>query len=416
MATRRGVLWMVAPNARVRPTRAMSTPIVAPSAVAAPSSRYSPHHRRGTSGEAASTRAATFGARRARARAQRATSTSAATVEQARAQAKETTRTYARSFYWASQFMTKGREDAYALYCWCRELDEIVDGADGADEERRAKLNRSEANLEAMFRKGTLTEPSYADVALSDTLARVEGLRIGPFKDMISGMRRDIDDARFEGVEDVLNYAYQVAGTVALMILPILTLGSVDDEQKAAKREERGVALGIALQLTNIVRDVGEDARQRGRVYIADEDLKLFELTRDDVLSMKTPTTNYMALIEYQIQRALFYYSKALEGIDLLPPLARPPTKLIAGLYQRIAFAVRENDYDNLSKRAFSSTYEKLTLTPKLLLDSFLPGGGINESDVVVDFSDASAEASIYRAQVCKRFVAARVGTRRVGS
>lgn len=337
-------------------------------------------------------------------------------MEQARAQAKETTRTYARSFYWASQFMTKGREDAYALYCWCRELDEIVDGADGVDEERRAKLNRSEANLEAMFRKGTLTEPSYADVALSDTLARVEGLRIGPFKDMISGMRRDIDDARFERVEDVLNYAYQVAGTVALMILPILTLGSVDDEQKAAKREERGVALGIALQLTNIVRDVGEDARQRGRVYIADEDLKLFELTRDDVLSMKTPTTNYMALIEYQIQRALFYYSKALEGIDLLPPLARPPTKLIAGLYQRIAFAVRENDYDNLSKRAFSSTYEKLTLTPKLLLDSFLPGGGINESDVVVDFSDASAEASIYRAQVCKRFVAARVGTRRVGS
>ena len=336
-------------------------------------------------------------------------------MEQARAQAKETTRTYARSFYWASQFMTKGREDAYALYCWCRELDEIVDGADGADQ-ARAKLNRSEANLEAMFRKGALTEPSYADVALSDTLARVEGLRIGPFKDMISGMRRDLDDARYESVEDVLNYAYQVAGTVALMILPILTLGSVDDEQKAAKREERGVALGIALQLTNIVRDVGEDARQRGRVYIADEDLKLFELTRDDVLSMKTPTTNYMALIEYQIQRALFYYSKALEGIDLLPPLARPPTKLIAGLYQRIVLAVRENDYDNLSKRAFSSTYEKLMFTPKLLLGSFLPGHGTNECDVFVDFSDASAEASVYRAQVCKRFVAERVGTRRVGS
>ena len=64
------------------------------------------------------------------------------------------------------------------------------------------------------------------------------------------------------------------------------------------------MALGVALQLTNIVRDVGEDARLRGRVYIADEDLELFGLTRDDVLKMDSPTPAYAALIEYQIQRA----------------------------------------------------------------------------------------------------------------
>lgn len=104
--------------------------------------------------------------------------------------------------------MIKGCEDVYVLYCWCCELDEIVDGVDGVDEERRVKFNRFEVNLEAMFRKGMFIELLYVDVVLSDILVCVEGLCIGFFKDMILGMRCDIDDVCFERVEDVLNYAY----------------------------------------------------------------------------------------------------------------------------------------------------------------------------------------------------------------
>ena len=345
-----------------------------------------------------------------------------ADVDDAKREAARTTEAHAKSFHLASTFMSaRAREEAYALYAWCRECDQLVDAAgeetSRTREEAARALDGVERRLSAIFDASSDSSPpegaTYAEVALWDA-ARDGEFRVEPFRDMIRGMRRDLEDEAFKTYAEVETYAYQVAGVVALMILPVLTRGlRNDDETTKTRRDELGVALGVALQLTNIVRDVGEDARLRGRVYIADEDLELFGLTRDDVLKMDSPTPAYAALIEYQIQRALGYYARAARGLELLPTTSRPVTNCIAGLYKKIMLSVRDNAYDNLNKRAFASKYQKLFVLPSLVVDSLRGVSNDDASrkrdgDLRLDFTDDSIAAKRYRAAMCALFVAAR--------
>jgi len=312
---------------------------------------------------------------------------------EAKRRAKETTKKYAKSFYMASLLMTSGRDVAYALYAWCRELDELVDTTTptttAVDAERA--LDGVLHRLQQVFRGEIPPDATYVDLALLDAVPRCVGLGVEPFVDMIAGMRTDIRRQRFETFADVDLYAYRVAGTVALMILPILTVGVNDDAKRLRLKEERGVALGKALQMTNIIRDVGEDrCRVPPRVYIAAEDLRLFNLTPEDVISMKNPTFAYKAAVEFQIQRALAYYRYANDGLQLLPSFSRPATSCIAGLYKKILLAVRENDYDNLNKRAFASTTTKVLVLPQIILRAFSKQVAVeaNDCDLFLNFSD----------------------------
>lgn len=344
-------------------------------------------------------------------------STSTATqMRDAKMRARETTREYAKSFFLASQLMSsERREHAYALYAWCRELDQIVDGATvssaGADvQAKREALDRASERLRVMFdERRTPADATYADLALYDATQSVRGFSRAPFDDMVRGMRRDLapNENAFPTFDDVETYAYEVAGTVALMILPILTSGIIGDEESSVStaRRERGVALGIALQLTNIVRDVGEDARARGRVYISTEDLALFNLTREDVMSMEMPTPSYKALVEYQIQRALGYYGQARDGVALLPVSSRPVAACIGGLYKRILLSVRENGYDNLNKRAFASKFQKLAALPSIVIGSMI-GASDDDGSLKFDFTNRSEVEKLYRATMCRLFVA----------
>jgi phytoene synthase len=157
------------------------------------------------------------------------------------------------------------------------------------------------------------------------------------------------------------------------MMLPVILCDEDEDDATTNQlRRERGVALGIALQLTNIIRDVGEDARLRKRVYMCEEDLAAFNLTRQDVLSMEHPTDSYKACIEFQIERALGYYDEAAKGLELLPLSSRPAVAIIAGLYKKILLSVRDNGYDNLNRRAFASTWEKVAALPGLIIEALV--------------------------------------------
>lgn len=337
---------------------------------------------------------------------------SSVSIDQAKQMAEETTREYAKSFFLASKLMGRGREEIYALYAWCRELDQLVDGeaASGLTTDERARsLDGVAERLRVIFdwdSQAVPTDATYADLALYDATRTVQGFEREPFEDMIRGMRRDLEPnaGAFRTFSEVESYAYQVAGTVALMILPILTIGTHNAND--FERRERGVALGIALQMTNIVRDVGEDARDRERVYIAEEDLKLFGgMTRDDVLSMQTPTFDYKCAIELQIQRALMYYAQAREGVVLLPLSSRLVAACIAGLYKRILLTVRENRYDNLNVRAYASKLQKLALLPVLVWGSIV-GTNDEDGDMRLDFSDDSESGQAYRVAMCRIFVA----------
>lgn len=277
---------------------------------------------------------------------------------------RQITAEYGKTFYLATLLMSVPKRRAiWALYAWCRNTDELVDGAD-ADETTPATLDRWEAQLEGMF-KGIPTD-SY-DVALVDTIARFPDLEIQPFRDMVTGQRMDLRKNRYDSFEELSLYCYRVAGTVGLMSNAIV---GIDESQFTAPWNchnieiplEQAVALGIGKQLTNILRDVGEDA-ERGRIYLPLDELALFNYTEQDLMN-QVVNDNWRALMKFQIQRARKYYQQAESGISRLSPDVRWPVWAALLIYQQILDSIERNDYDVFTRRAYVTMPRKLWCLP----------------------------------------------------
>ena len=121
--------------------------------------------------------------------------------------------------------------------------------------------------------------------------------------------------------------------------------------------------MGVAFQLTNILRDVGEDAVQRGRVYLPQEDLRRFGVTEDQIFEQRVDE-NYIELMKYEIARARMYYERARRGVFMLAPESRLPVQSSLDAYGRILDKIEENGYDSLTKRAYVDKWEKLLIIP----------------------------------------------------
>lgn len=123
------------------------------------------------------------------------------------------------------------------------------------------------------------------------------------------------------------------------------------------------MSLGVAFQLTNILRDVGEDAAQRGRVYLPQEDLERFGVTEDQIFEQRVDE-NFVKLMKFQIERARMYYERARRGVFMLAPESRLPVQSSLDAYGRILDKIEENGYDCLTRRAYVDKYEKLAIIP----------------------------------------------------
>lgn len=119
----------------------------------------------------------------------------------------------------------------------------------------------------------------------------------------------------------------------------------------------------MAFQLTNILRDVGEDAVQRGRVYLPQEDLQRFQVTEEQIMAQRV-NDNYIALMQFEIARARSYYANARRGVFMLAPASRLPVQSSLDAYGRILDKIEENNYDSLTKRAYVDKWEKLSIIP----------------------------------------------------
>ncbi|MEL7313899.1 MAG: squalene/phytoene synthase family protein, partial [Cyanobacteria bacterium J06559_3] len=176
---------------------------------------------------------------------------------------RQITAEYSKTFYLGTLLMTPEKRRAiWAIYVWCRRTDELVDGPQAALTTEDT-LDRWEQHLESIFQGCPIDD---TDVALVDTLEKF-ALDIQPFRDMIEGQRMDLYRDRYATFDELNLYCYRVAGTVGLMSTTVM---GIDSEQHTApwrryepipNPTEEAVALGIANQLTNILRDVGEDAR-----------------------------------------------------------------------------------------------------------------------------------------------------------
>lgn len=281
----------------------------------------------------------------------------------------EITSFYAKTFYLGTQLMPPEKQQAiWAIYVWCRRTDELVDGPNASRITPEA-LDRWEERLVAAFEGRPY---DILDAALTDTVSKFP-IDIQPFKDMIDGMRMDLYKPRYETFDELYEYCYRVAGTVGLMTTPIMGVdplydGSLEKVYKAA------LALGTANQLTNILRDVGEDAKTRNRIYVPKADLASFNITEEEVLTgMFSPSSGkvddrWRAFMKYQIERARYYFKEAEIGVGALDKDARWPVWSALILYRKILDSIENNDYNNFTTRAYVPKWRKLSSIPLALL------------------------------------------------
>ncbi|RLN28449.1 phytoene synthase 2, chloroplastic-like [Panicum miliaceum] len=264
---------------------------------------------------------------------------------------------YAKTFYLGTQLMTPERRKAvWAIYVWCRRTDELVDGPNASYITPTA-LDRWEKRLEDLFEGHPY---DMYDAALSDTVSKFP-IDIQPFKDMIEGMRLDLWKSRYRTFDELYLYCYYVAGTVGLMTVPVMGIAP-DSKASTESVYNAALALGIANQLTNILRDVGEDAR-RGRIYLPLDELAQAGLTEDDIFRGKV-TDKWRRFMKGQIQRARLFFDEAEKGVAHLDSASRWPVLASLWLYRQILDAIEANDYNNFTKRAYVGKAKKLLSLP----------------------------------------------------
>ncbi|KAE8798344.1 phytoene synthase 2, chloroplastic-like [Hordeum vulgare] len=264
---------------------------------------------------------------------------------------------YAKTFYLGTQLMTPERRKAvWAIYVWCRRTDELVDGPNASYITPKA-LDRWEKRLEDLFEGRPY---DMYDAALSDTASKFP-IDIQPFRDMIEGMRLDLWKSRYRTFDELYLYCYYVAGTVGLMTVPVMGIAP-DSKASAESVYNAALALGIANQLTNILRDVGEDSR-RGRIYLPLDELAQAGLTEEDIFRGKV-TDKWRRFMKGQIQRARLFFDEAEKGVMHLDSASRWPVLASLWLYRQILDAIEANDYNNFTKRAYVGKAKKFLSLP----------------------------------------------------
>ncbi len=253
---------------------------------------------------------------------------------------RDITRTASKTFYLASLFLAaEKRRAVWAVYAFCRTADDLVDTGAPA-RERLARLAELESKLIAAAH-GTPTDPFF--LAYADAAQRY-AIPIQPALDLLRGARTDVTVRRYATYDELCEYCYLVASTVGLLVSPILGYASPE-------ALPFGVTLGRAMQLTNILRDVGEDARM-GRIYLPTEDLNRFGYDESEIFA-GVVDERFIALMKFEIARVRELYAQALPGIAMLSSESRYTVRLALSLYRGILRAIELNGYDVFRRRAY---------------------------------------------------------------
>lgn len=271
---------------------------------------------------------------------------------------------HARTFRFAARlFPRDALEKVSGVYAFCRFTDDLVDEAKGVDP------SVLERRLETWLRLASdAYEAGASGVPLLDEVlgqARVHGVPFHYVEDLVEGVRMDIRPLRYENLEELRIYSYRVASVVGGWLTELF---GIHDPWVL----ERAFALGHAMQLTNILRDVGEDLRA-GRLYLPSDRMHRYAVDRD-LLEAKARERSlmfpgYRKLLQELMAQADADYERAFQAIPDLPPFFQGPVAVAARAYQGIHEEIRRNDFDNLSLRARTSTYRKVRLAGRALLE-----------------------------------------------
>ncbi len=245
------------------------------------------------------------------------------------------------------------RRAIWAIYVWCRRTDELMDSEEALNKsqvELSDNLDKWEENTRNVFGGQIKTD---LDAVLADTIENFPQ-SITPYLDMIEGQRMDLNKFRYKTFEELKLYCYRVAGTVGLMTQNVMGLDTAYTSAPWSEKpdtSEAAVALGIANQLTNILRDVGED-RQRGRIYLPLDEILKFGYSEEELLRGEI-NTQWKRLMAFQLNRARTWFQLSEDGIKWLSEDARWPVWTSLRLYRGILDAIEQLDYDVFNNRAY---------------------------------------------------------------
>ena len=278
-------------------------------------------------------------------------------------------RKQAKNFYYAFRTLpTPKRRAIYAAYAFCRMCDDIADEDMPIDEKRRQFSETRNLLTESLRRTGPevgndALPPEFA--ALSDATAAF-GIPHHYYTQVIEGVESDLVKTRFENFEELKAYCYQVASVVGLICIEVFGY-----EDEAAR--EYAIDMGIAMQLTNILRDIKEDA-ERDRIYIPLDEMARFGYSEDD-LKQGIIDERFRSLMALQVNRARDYYQRSQKLFTLIDAGARACPKVLHLAYRSILDRIDAQGYDVFSQRIGLSTFEKLMITGRLWAGTLLPSG-----------------------------------------
>jgi phytoene synthase len=262
--------------------------------------------------------------------------------------AKEISKKSNSSFYYAFNLLPEEKRDAMnTVYAFCRKTDDIVDENSDSADLKYEKLRKWRIEFEKSF-------SGHSEFALLNKLGKTISnfnIPLDPFFELIKGMEMDLQKDRYKSFDDLQLYCYRVASTVGLMCIEIFGYKHPSTKQFA-------VDLGIALQMTNILRDISKDAKN-GRIYLPQEDLAKFNYTEQEIMSL-IYNDNFRDLMIYESSRAKQYFNSATANLDLDDKKTMFAARAMQHIYYKMLENIIAADYDVFNKEIKVSKFEKL--------------------------------------------------------
>ncbi|MFH1520298.1 MAG: phytoene/squalene synthase family protein [Candidatus Micrarchaeota archaeon] len=277
-----------------------------------------------------------------------------------------------KTFYFATSFTSKERRNSiHAIYSFCRHTDNLVDDNEGNPKLQLLLITDWRKRLLEAYKKGHSTDPILNPFVY---VMKKNRIPIRYALELINGVSMDITKKEYKNFRELRKYCFRVASVVGLMLTYVLGIENIKKFKKYATK------LGIAMQLTNILRDVGEDARM-GRVYFPKDELAKFGLVIQDILSLRK-TSNVIKFLKFQVARARKYYEEAITGLSLIQRDGRVMVELSLSLYREILKVIEENEYEVYTKRAYVHIFRKVLIYFKIVLFGYAQPTLVPSNDV----------------------------------
>jgi phytoene synthase len=290
-------------------------------------------------------------------------------IEKAYEYCESVTRLHAKSFYFAAKFLPAHKQKAvYPIYAFCRHVDDEIDEAEiSGRQESITAVGRWHSKLNDVY-AGKSFETENSDDEKQNLVLTAWLDLLGKYRipqnlplELMQGVLQDTHTNRYENFDELYVYCYRVASTVGLMSSEILGYS----DASALRYAE---AMGIAMQLTNILRDVKEDAAMN-RIYLPQEDLRKFDVSEQQIFADNF-NENFRRLMKFQIERARYYYAEGEKGIRLLEKDSRFTVLLAARIYGKILDEIEKQNYNVFNRRARTSKRQKILSIPRIWLNA----------------------------------------------